>query len=527
MMGNLIIGSYYCYSNINPYLAAYLNSKSLERSGHAITQTDTLLVMPIWLVTQSAFSILAVRLADKVGYWILNLLSFSAFALINLLASYITDYSIFILVYGFGSGMAIGFGYLPALYISWTYFPEKKSVVTGAILFCAGISGVILSPITTRIANPDNRDLRDIDQYPDVYNNVPYLLRFLAVYFGSLALVGGLLQPPPYKPKEKKNNFRSTLEQPIAPVLPNNNMLLGKDVSRVQRRELTREFDLNFGEVNALLVGQLDNAKVENLVRYNENIKEMVRLATQVVNIPPMSALMEKIPTEKIEINQPPTSILDMADKIESQECPSMKAAVLSLPFLLLCILAYCCSMYNYWLNSAWKKFFPTKFDVADSEMALLLSIGAFSNSLFRLFMGLLLTKFSFKTLYLVNVTIATVSAFTVNHLATEYYRGAIYLALAFGGLGTQITLMPTICLKLFGGTYGPKIYPCVFFLFSAASMTQYGVLKLAHDNYQLMCTIFGSVSAVGLVLGIFFRQHHDWTAAIAKEKASSPVNDK
>ena len=45
MLGNLMIGSYYCYSNMNPYVAAYL--RSFDPS---ITSKDTLVILPIWLI---------------------------------------------------------------------------------------------------------------------------------------------------------------------------------------------------------------------------------------------------------------------------------------------------------------------------------------------------------------------------------------------------------------------------------------------------------------------------------------------
>lgn len=508
MLVNLCIGSYYCFSNINPYVAAYLNSKSED----GVLETDTLLVMPVWLVTQSVFAILSVRIADKIGYWTLNLCAFMAFALVNLLASYTTTLLQLVLVYGFLTGIAIGCGYLPALFISWTYFPNKKSVVTGAILFCAGVSGVILGPVTTYIANPNNIDIKKIRESPEVYDNVPKLFRFLAIYFGTIAAVSCLLQPPPYKPEEDENN-NSTLRQILAPK-GSLAEAAGTDVTKVIRLELAKEVQANpQGDEAALVLGQLTDKKVEELVRDNENIKSMVRLATQQIKIPEMSVI------KKAEEHK---TVLEVIQEIEVNECPSMKAALLSSSFWHLCIMAYLCSMYNYFLNAVWKKFFPTLFDVKDSDMALLLSIGAFSNSIFRLFVGLLLVKVPFKYIFLANAFTATVSSWTVNHLATSYPIGIIYIIFEFGGFGTNSTLLPNICLKVFGASYGPRIYPCVYLMFSLASLTQYLVLKLAgaEPNWLFLCRLLGTVTFTGFMLAVFFKPSRNWTPEIQKHKA-------
>ena len=142
---------------------------------------------------QSLFSIVGVKLSDKIGYWAVNYIAFVSYALLNLLVSYITDATLFVFVYGFLSGAFIGMGYLPALYTAWTYFPTKKSAVTGVILFCAGMSASILSPISTYLVNPDNLSPSD----PRYGERVPLLYRYYAAYFGIIALVGCTLQPKP------------------------------------------------------------------------------------------------------------------------------------------------------------------------------------------------------------------------------------------------------------------------------------------------------------------------------------------
>ena len=124
------------------------------------------------------------------------MIAFTGYTLVNLLMVYVKSYWLFIICYGFLPGITIGLGYLPSMYIAWTYFPKQKSMITGVILFTAGISASILSPITTYVVNPNS--LPDYDTNPAVYNNVPSMFRFLFFYFAALTLVACAFQPQPF-----------------------------------------------------------------------------------------------------------------------------------------------------------------------------------------------------------------------------------------------------------------------------------------------------------------------------------------
>lgn len=492
MLGMFCSGSFFCFSNTNPYVAAYLNSKSPIE----ITDTDTLLVMPVWMIALSIFCIISVKLADTLGYWSLNLIAFALFALFHLLASLVTNYTLFIFVYGFLVGSCVGLGYLPSLYIAWTYFPNKKSIVTGSVLFCSGISGMILSPITTMIINPTNVDLGMIRDSPEVYNNVPRMFRIMSVIFGSIALVSGLLQPRPFK--QKSAEF-------VVEEIKDIKAELGDDLGNNLKEELIN--DLNKAP-NSTITSNLSGE--ENIGRNEEKGFLNSDIDSSFLN--------------SIECNDKTITTVNKGDDqdgdltaqdIEILDCPNMKTALLSWPFMNVCLLAFCCSIYNYFLSSCWKKLYPSKFYVDDSKMALLLTIGALSNSFFRFGIGVLLMYFSFKTIYIINIIIALLNSLTVLHFATSYNVGALYLFLAFGGVGVQLTVFPTICLQLFGPVIGSKIFPFVCFIFAISSMSQYTILKIVGEDWQLVINIQTGVTIIGLMLAIPFKQQHDWRSAI------------
>lgn len=151
MLVNILIGSYYVYGSINSYVALYL--AQFDRS---VTPERTLFIQPLWLFIQGGGVVFSIKLCERFGYRMVNFWSFFIYILTNLACVWITDIWTFYLSFGVISGMVVGFGYLPSLYIAWTYYPNSKSTITGMILFFAGLSTLILAPLTQIIVNPEN-----------------------------------------------------------------------------------------------------------------------------------------------------------------------------------------------------------------------------------------------------------------------------------------------------------------------------------------------------------------------------------
>jgi len=540
MVVNLMIGSYYCYSNMNPYVAAYLRSFNPN-----VTSKDTLLILPIWLVNQSLFAIVGVRLSEKFGYVKVNLAAFVGYTLVNGLMIYVKNYWLFIIVYGFLPGITIGLGYLPSMYIAWTYFPKKKSMVTGVILFTAGISASILSPITTSIVNPDN--MADYSTNPTVYNNVPSMFKFLFFYFGALTLVACGFQPEPYTSKtyQEKKQLEKEIEEykkSLAPsAIPSGNISRGsRHMSRrmsVRNQVMTEldnkririyhneelKNDLN-GVVDpqaAMLMAAIDTDKVVDLVQNKDNLENQVREQVKSMrNSIKLDAKSDQEQIEQIKEKLVETNIQNIyrtSTLLLSKECPSVRIGLKSKVYLQVAIMAFGCSIINYFLNSVWKDFYRSKFSVEDDKMALLLSMGGFSNSIARLVAGALLMRYTFKSIFLCLVCVVIFTCITVNFWATTYGAGAFYLLLVFGGIGTQVTIFPTMTTKVFGATTGPKIYPYVYLIFSIANITQYLILKV-FSNWSVMFILFGACAVAALVVGINFNENPDWRGNIEQE---------
>lgn len=193
------------------------------------------------------------------------------------------------MVYAVFNGVGCGLGYLMGMYITWTYFPNKKSVITGAILFCAGISASILSPIQTRIVNPNNLKPDD----PKVVENVPKLFLAQAVIFAVINIVATLISPPPYELKELKKKLKEKkIKGKLSTELPRRKKsslfqrakTLGYDFDKedslehhlavVNRHNFRKEqLETGLADESLRLLAQLDNDRMGALVQ-NDAIEE-------------------------------------------------------------------------------------------------------------------------------------------------------------------------------------------------------------------------------------------------------------
>lgn len=546
MLVTLRNGVYYSYSNINPYCAAYLG-----QFDSSLSSKDTLLVLPVWLIFQSLFALVGVKLSERLGYVKVNAIGFLGFAAVQGIMIFVKGYWLFIFMYGMMAGLLLGLGYLPSMYIAWTYFPTKKSIVTGVILFTAGISASLISPITTYIVNPDN--LPDYTSNPVVYERVPKMFLFLFVYFGAMAAVAVVLQPPPYvsssyvekKELDKEEDIRKSRGKSLKSYRKSmlsvdgrelrmsvvNRIVLEleeKNVRVYNNEELKNDLKV-MNPQSSFLMAALDPDKITDLIQNKDPVdkkfndfSKSLRLSTQKSPFQieaEIEEMEDKIAEEKKSL------IYSKSVKLMEVECPSVKVGLKSKAFMQIAIMAFGCSIVNYFMNSVWKDFYRMKFDVTDDKMSLMLTLGGLANSLSRLIAGFLMQYFPFKIVFLGLVTLALFTCITINIFVQSYFVGLIYLFFVFIGIGTQVTIFPTITTKVFGSTVGPKIYPFVYLCFSMANLFQYFILKI-FSNWSAMFIIFGGLATLALVTGVIFDDCPDWRGQIVEETVKEAQDD-
>ena len=564
---NFMIGAYYFFSNINSYVASYL-----RQYDPSVSPKDTLLIMPVYIVMQSLGSILSIKLSSRYGYVMVSNVSYAVFALASLAMVFCTNYWMFVFLYGFLNGLVIGTGYMPALCIAWTYYPDKKSIITGISLFTAGFSASILSPMSTLIVNPQN--IKDYENDPRVYNRVPYLFFCLFLLYGGLNLVGIILQPPPFETSavkelrqlsevekiaeeeiEKHKKESPTKKKSEAGVLgtplvdekehPHHPHHTKEEMRRELADELMKENKGYIPAEEAFAMANMNNEDLANLVgpkksiqhiihdrkqsirenirqefQHGNDVRQSIRMMQQAPTKPSHLAELESLVNDILK--RPPENYVSIEDDKNYKrsvaqhvhtDCPSLKKGLMSWSFFCLCVMAYSCSIYNYFMNSVWKQFYVTKIEVSDSQMALILSYGAFANSIVRVLSGFALQRYDFKYVFLLLVFSTAFCCFTINFTLVNYVVGALYSMTVFGGIGVQVTIFPTVCTKVFGPLIGPKVFPFVFSFFSMANLTQYFMLKLT-DDWGFMFFTYGIIACVGIFFGLIFNSSPDWSEA-------------
>lgn len=573
MIVNIMIGSYYFFSNINAYVAAYLRSFNPD-----VTAKDTLLIMPIWIVMQSIGTIVSIKLCAKYGYPAVSNYSYTGFALANLAMVFVKSYWLFVFIYGGFTGFMIGTGYMPALFIAWTYYPDAKSIVTGVSLFTAGISASILSPLSTAIVNPDN--VADYENDPQVYNRVPFLFFCLFLYFGGLIAIGAFMQPPPFESQavkqmremeamdkatggnevDKKNAVEMVEvkqgDHAGRPVDHHTNaqtgalVLTDAEMRYAINQELKDDTEGYVSQQEAFAMAALPADQLASIVSNRKSIQVLVgdrtesrrqsvrqsihrghKIGENHAKLKKGETSPDALEKQANDLLSSPRHVLNAEDEKKARDsilravenlnkdCPSLGYALSSWPFMALCIMAYSCSIYNYFMNSVWKQYYVTKIEVSDKQMALILSYGAFANSIVRVVSGFVMMKYDFKYIYLLLVSSTIICCFTIDLFLVNYAVGSLYSMTVFGGIGVQVTIFPTVCTKVFGPVIGPKVFPFVFSFFSMANLTQYFVLKFT-DDWSFMFILFGFIAVVGLAIGIVFNSSPDWRDAHADFQA-------
>lgn len=640
MIVNIITGSYYFYSNINAYVAAYLRTYDSE-----VSAKDTLVVMPICIVCQGIGMYLSVKLSNKYGYPSVSNTAYATIAVANLAMAFTKSYWMFVFFYGIVIGLAIGCGYLPPLYVAWTYYPDHKAVVTTLCLFVSGMSSAVLSPLSSYIVDPTNAlSPWDIEGRAA---RVPVLFAVLFLLYACIAVTVMILQPAPFQhsmiadlaalrlmkrinrkviekkadsglmPKDntKSNDAKqrkeielemttplaerkmlraSTLMADCTPrklklaragsafavsgepcevsfhrqlgsikkmasyhdsLLPDQPMVSQSEFDYLISRELKRETDGFVTQQEAFLLGLLNSEQLAGLVATTKAVQELIndrqdvlrsqikstmneeslQISAMVINRAINANRRDSIQLDTIEdmkqkalnLIEPLPQNINCNDDRQSDDlmhesirlslqkmamvCPSISVAVKSSQFACLFVMAFCCSSFNYFMNSVWKEYYTGKIACLDKQMSLMVSYGAFANSFVRVLSSMLLVLYDFKQVYLGLIVFTAFLCLTIDAFLVNYVAGAVYSVGFFSTLAVQLTIFPTICSKVFGPAVGPIAFVCLFAAFCLASCLQYAIF-VSTDDFAAMLRMFGVLACIGACAALLFDENPDWS---------------
>ena len=113
-----------------------------------------------------------------------------------------------------------------------------------------------------------------------------------------------------------------------------------------------------------------------------------------------------------------------------------------------------------------------------DSYLTAVGAIASISNSASRFLWGWLLDKFAFKLLLYILFFIQAVVAGTIQFVADSKIFYFIYIQIVLLCYGGLYAIMPAYSTKVFGRSYGTRLYGVIFQGFSLSSWVQFGIVK-------------------------------------------------
>lgn len=182
-LAHFTFGSVYCWGNFNSYAPHYLRSDFI----FPLTIVAQCFTMPFGpLITRKY----GARATALLGSWIM---SFGVY-----FSSYARDLHTFVFCYSIMVGCGVGIAYSAPMVAGWSWLPNAKGFVSGAVLTGFGLGGFFFNLVGSNMVNPLGIDPVK-GRFPDeIHDQFPYMLRSLATIYGSISLIGCMLitEPP-------------------------------------------------------------------------------------------------------------------------------------------------------------------------------------------------------------------------------------------------------------------------------------------------------------------------------------------
>ena len=213
---NIICGSLYSWPGINGYYISYLkysDSPSIEIK-------DGYFFMPLITFSTMCFSPLITIINEKKGIKIISLISTILIILTNIALYHSTNiYFVYgcMIFYGIINAM----NYMPIIKNCLLYFPHKKGLINGLVLFGYGTSSLIYNSIADYLINPH---FHQIDPSTGFFNKeiskkVKIYLLFFNIFNGILSIISFLIlfeykkNVDENKEKDSNNNNKENIEK--------------------------------------------------------------------------------------------------------------------------------------------------------------------------------------------------------------------------------------------------------------------------------------------------------------------------
>ena len=205
---NIVCGSLYSWSGINGYYISYLR----HTDSPTIEIKDGYFFIPIITFTSMCFSPIVAIINGKKGIKHISLISIFLIFITNIILYNSTN-----VIYVYGCmifyGIINSMNYMPVIKNCLFYFPKKKGLINGFILFGYGTSSLIYNSIADYLINPSYHQINPDTGFFDfdIAINIIKYLKFFFIFNGIISIISYLLLFEYKKTETEKDDKENNL----------------------------------------------------------------------------------------------------------------------------------------------------------------------------------------------------------------------------------------------------------------------------------------------------------------------------
>ncbi|XP_076373296.1 apicoplast pyruvate carrier 1-like [Tachypleus tridentatus] len=469
----LAIGTLVTFGNLTPYLTSYLRKRVKE---------DTTYEETSWIFYAFSTTSLLLYLGGKLGCVIgrrrIMIIGSCIFSFGIAVTYYSTQHSFVATIITYGVidtlGFVCCFGHPVVTAIEW--FPTKKGLVTGIVASGFALTPLFMNSVQTFFVNPRNlKPASDGFFYDDeIIENVPALFLVMGSINGGILLIGLLM----YKELPRDSHQEETTSSELTTVCEASKQLRSKELSGQNTKDSDCRTTIRNEESSTSLE--------EDITRMNVNEKHQYKNCHIELHISPKEALKMK-------------------------------------EFYLLSTVSIC-SFYPFMFLNAFYKTYGQTFIEDDKFLATTGSVAAAVHALFRVIVGLIQDKLSYKLTILLLLGVKTVLLFSL--VVTPYGGQVMYIIWICGIFATFpliFVCIPAAVAEVFGTTHTAEIFGMVFFTSSSSSF----LFPLVFPHiiplgwFASFC-VTAAVSFIGLLVAILFPETHRTQSLISEKNKAN-----
>ena len=212
IMINIVCGSLYSWSGINGYYISYLK----YADSPTVEIKDGYFFMPLITFTTMCFSPLITIINEKISIKSISFISTILIILTNICLYYSTN---IFKVYGcmICYGIINSMNYMPIIRNCLLYFPQKKGLINGLVLFGYGTSSLIYNSIADYLINPSYKQINQSTGFFDkeISDNIIIYLKFFNIFNGIMSILSFIMlfEYNYADIKKNENNGSNTLDK--------------------------------------------------------------------------------------------------------------------------------------------------------------------------------------------------------------------------------------------------------------------------------------------------------------------------